>query len=146
MTIKKTNILFNDLEENYNQNIIYFNCKDNNVKIENIRKLRIDLQKTSMNNLPRFIIFDDVEHLNENCVNAILKTIEEPTQVNYFILINNLTQKNIRYSKISINRNRVFLKKSEKSEVISKIISDFKTQENIALLNSNLTPWKLFEV
>lgn len=140
MTIKKTNILFNDLEENYNQNIIYFNCKDNKVKIENIRKLRTDLQKTSMNNLPRFIIFDDVEHLNENCVNAILKTIEEPTQVNYFILINNLTQKILDTLKSRSIEIRVFLKKSEKSEVISKIISDFKTQENIALLNSNLTP------
>ncbi len=140
MMIEKSNILFNDLKENYNQNIIYFNCKDNNVKIENIRKLRIDLQKTSINNLPRFIIFDDVEYLNENCINAILKTIEEPTQVNYFILINNRTQKILDTLKSRSIEIRIFLKNIEKSEVISKIITDFKIKENISLKDSNLTP------
>ena len=37
----------------------------------------------------RFIIFDDVEYLNNNCVNALLKTIEEPIEINHFVLINN---------------------------------------------------------
>ena len=37
-------------------------------------------------------MFDDVECLSDNCVNALLKTIEEPSDVNYFILINNKSQ------------------------------------------------------
>ena len=92
-----------DIKENYNANIIYFNCIKKNVKIDEIRKLRINLQKSSINNLNRFVIFDDVEYLNENCVNALLKTIEEPSEINYFILINNQRQKYFRNFKISIN-------------------------------------------
>ena len=88
-TINRSNKLFNNIKENSNQNIIYFNCTDNNVKIDDIRNLRVDLQKSSIINSSRFIIFDDVEYLNENCVNALLKTIEEPTETNYFILVNN---------------------------------------------------------
>ena len=59
-------------------NILYYNCSNNKVKIDDIRKLRTDIQKSSINNMYRFIIFDDVEYLNNNCVNALLKTIEEP--------------------------------------------------------------------
>ena len=51
------------------------------------------MQKSSVNNSKRFIIFDDVECLNVNYVNALLKTIEEPSDINYFIIINNQTQK-----------------------------------------------------
>ena len=67
-------------------NIVYFNCIKKNVKIEEIRNLKSTLQKSSINNLNRFVIFDDVEYLNENCVNALLKTIEEPSddQLFYF--------------------------------------------------------------
>ena len=63
--INDENKVFNILKENYNPNIIYFECIDKKVKIEDIRELREDLQKTSINKLPRFIIFDDVENLNE---------------------------------------------------------------------------------
>ena len=37
----------------------------------------------------RFIIFDDIEKININSINSLLKIIEEPTIKNYFILINN---------------------------------------------------------
>ena len=46
---------------------------------------------SSINNSFRFIIIDDIERLNENCINALLKTIEEPSSINNFILINNQT-------------------------------------------------------
>ena len=81
-----------NIKENSNVNIVYFNCIKKNVKIEEIRILKSTLQKSSINNLNRFVIFDDVEYLNENCVNALLKTIEEPSMTNYFILINNQRQ------------------------------------------------------
>ena len=57
------------------------------MKIDDIRNLRIVLQKSSIINSSRFIIFDDAEYLNENCVNALLKTIEEPSETNFFILV-----------------------------------------------------------
>ena len=81
-----------NIKENSNGNVIYFNCIKKNIKIEEIRNLKSTLQKSSINNFNRFVIFDDVEYLSGNCVNALLKTIEEPSITNYFILINNQRQ------------------------------------------------------
>ena len=58
-------------------NIIF--VEGSNFKIENIRKLKTDILKTSITNKERFIIFDDIELLNKNSINALLKIIEEPT-------------------------------------------------------------------
>ena len=50
--------------------------------------------KSTFNNMARFILIDNVENLNKNSVNALLKIIEEPNENAYFILINN-SEKNI---------------------------------------------------
>ena len=39
--------------------------------------------------MPRFILIDNIENLNKNSVNALLKIIEEPNENIFFILINN---------------------------------------------------------
>jgi DNA polymerase-3 subunit delta' len=44
--------------------------------------------------MARFILIDNVENLNKNSVNALLKIIEEPNENIFFILINNC-EKNI---------------------------------------------------
>ena len=44
--------------------------------------------------MARFILIDNVENLNKNSVNALLKIIEEPNENVFFILINN-SEKNI---------------------------------------------------
>ena len=134
------NKIFENINENYNSNVIYYDCSDKNVKIEDIRKLRINLQKSSINNLNRFIIFDDVECLNQNCVNALLKTIEEPTETNFFILINNQTKlilDTLRSRSIEI---MIFLNNKVKLEIIEKILSDFKIEQKIDLNSLTLTP------
>ena len=45
--------------------------------------------KSSFNNKPRFILIDNIENLNKNSVNALLKIIEEPNNGIFFLLINN---------------------------------------------------------
>ena len=44
--------------------------------------------------MARFILIDNIENLNKNSVNALLKIIEEPNENVFFILINN-NEKNI---------------------------------------------------
>ena len=138
--INEKNKFVFDIKENYNPNVIYFNCLNNNVKIDDIRKLRITLQKSSINNSKRFIIFDDVECLNVNCVNALLKTIEEPSDINYFIIINNQTQKILDTLKSRSIEIRFFLNKNEKINIIEKLALNFKINKKINLNNSTLTP------
>ena len=60
-----------------------------NINIDQIRDLINLTNKSSFNNKPRFILFDNIEFLNTNSINALLKTLEEPNENTYFILINN---------------------------------------------------------
>ena len=50
--------------------------------------------KSSFNLLPKLILIDNIENLNKNSTNALLKIIEEPNDNTFFILINN-NSKNI---------------------------------------------------
>ncbi len=137
--ILKENKLHN-IEENSNANIVYFNCIQKNIKIDEIRNLKSILQKSSINNLNRFVIFDDVEYLNENCANALLKTIEEPSITNYFILINNQRQSVLETLKSRSIEFTFFLNTSVKIDIIKKLLLDYKLEEKIDIKDSRLTP------
>ena len=65
-----------------------------NIEISQIRKMINYTNKSSFNNIPRFILIDNIELLNKNSTNALLKIIEEPNNNIYFILIHN-NSKNI---------------------------------------------------
>ena len=138
-SILNENKLYN-IKENSNANIVYFNCIKKNVKIEEIRILKSTLQKSSINNLNRFVIFDDVEYLNENCVNALLKTIEEPSMTNYFILINNQRQIILETLKSRSIEFTYFLSNSVKIDIIKKLLLDYEIEDKIDIKNSKLTP------
>lgn len=138
--INEENKIFNNIKENYNFNIIYFECNFNKVKIDDIRKLRENLQKSSINNLPRFIIFDDIEDLNDSCISALLKTIEEPSAINYFILINNKHQNILDTLKSRSIEFMFFLNQEKKKYIINKLVEDFDIEKKIDLNSSFLTP------
>ena len=59
------------------------------IDINQIRNLINNLNKSSFNTKPRFVLVDNIEHLNVNSVNALLKILEEPSKNTHFILINN---------------------------------------------------------
>ncbi len=59
------------------------------IDIDQIRKLINNLNKSSFNNKPRFVLIDNIELLNTNSINALLKILEEPNYNVHFILINN---------------------------------------------------------
>ena len=63
--------------------------KKKNIDIAQIRELISYTNKSTFNNMPRFILLDNIENLNINSVNALLKIIEEPNANIFFILINN---------------------------------------------------------
>ena len=60
-----------------------------NIEIDQIREIIKFTNQSSFNNKSRFIIIDDVEFLNINSSNALLKNLEEPNQNVFFILIFN---------------------------------------------------------
>jgi len=107
-------------------NIIYLS--DNsfiNMKIEEIRKLKQYLLKTPIIQKKRFIILDDVESLNTNSLNALLKIIEEPNKYNFFILINNKTKSILETLKSRSIEIKVILTQNEKEDIILSLIDLF---------------------
>jgi len=60
-----------------------------NIEIFQIRQMINYTNKSSFNEIPRFILIDNIENLNKNSSNALLKIIEEPNENIFFILIHN---------------------------------------------------------
>ncbi len=59
------------------------------IDINQIRNLINSLNKSSLNEKPRFVLIDNIEQLNKSSINALLKILEEPNKNINFILINN---------------------------------------------------------
>ena len=79
------------LENNSHTNIFRIYKKDDkkNIDISQIREM-IKFQNTSsFNNKERFVLIEDANLLNQNSVNALLKSVEEPNNNLYYIITHN---------------------------------------------------------
>ena len=105
-----------------------------NIEISQIRNMINYANKSSFNNQPRFVLIDNVEHLNINSSNALLKIIEEPNENLFFILIHNDSKKIIKTLK-----SRCLLFKINLTFEQSIYASNCLLNENIfELLNNDL--------
>ena len=59
------------------------------IDVAQVRQMITYTNKSNFNDSPRFILIDNIENLNKNSVNALLKITEEPNEGIFFILINN---------------------------------------------------------
>ena len=89
--INKDNRSFKLLKNNSHPNfhLIDLLNEKKNIDVGQVREMITYTNKSSFNNMARFILIDNIENLNKNSVNALLKIIEEPNQNVFFILINN---------------------------------------------------------
>ena len=80
---------FKLIQNNSNPNfeLIDIDKDKKNIDIFQIRNLIKILNKSSFNNKPRFILIDNIEYLNANSSNALLKTLEDTEGNIFFILI-----------------------------------------------------------
>ncbi len=129
--IKNTSPFHLQFNENTFPNISYLDSSNfKNINIDDIRKLKIDLSKTSINNDLRFIILDGVENFNTNSLNALLKQIEEPSRNNYFILINNQSKLLIKTIKSRCVELKIILNKENKKKIVSYLAKKFNQNIN----------------
>ena len=132
--IDKNFIYFQFLENTF-PNIIYLNGLDyKNAKIENIRELKNQLLKSSLSDKKRFIILDDVESFNNNSLNALLKIIEEPSEKNYFILINNNSKPILETIKSRCLEVKIILSNTDKEKIKTSLLDYF---DQISILHNN---------
>ena len=95
-SINENNKSYKLLQNNSHPNfyLIDLLTEKKSIDVGQIREMINYTNKSTFNNMARFILIDNVENLNKNSVNALLKIIEEPNENVFFILINN-SEKNI---------------------------------------------------
>jgi len=89
--IHKENRSFKLIQKHTHPNFYLIDLIDEkkNIDINQIREMISYTNKSNFNNLPRFILIDNIESLNKNSINALLKVIEDPNDEIFFILISN---------------------------------------------------------
>ena len=119
------------IKSNVEQNFNYLGCdKQSNVSVDSIRELKLKLSKTPLNNLPRFNVIDDVELINLNSANALLKLIEEPSDYDYFFLINNKNNKVIETLFSRSIEFKIFLSLDDKKNIFKLITEQLNLENN----------------
>jgi len=116
-----------------------------NIDINQIRELIINLNKSSFNKKKRFVLIDNIELLNLNSINALLKTLEEPNENINFILINNNKRLQPTLKSRCLNF-KVFLTKDQSIKIVNQLLNDdINIIINDKLFDYYSTPGKLFK-
>ena len=134
--INENNISFKLVLDNCHPNFFKIDLKEDkkNIEILQIRNMINYVNKSSFNNEPKFVLIDNVEHLNANSSNALLKITEEPNENLFFILIHNDSKKLIKTLK-----SRCLLFKINLTFDQSIFIANSLLNENVyQLLNKDL--------
>ena len=133
-------------KSNLNLFLIDTDPEKKTIDISQIRNLISNLNKSSLNTKPRFVLIDNVEFLNTNSVNALLKIIEEPNHNVHFILINN--DKKVLPTLYSRCINFKIYLNYEDILTISNKLLDGKLNETINkdLINYYLTPGNIYNL
>ena len=95
LTINEDNRSYKLIQNNSHPNFYLIDLIDEkkSIDIAQIRQMINYTNKSSFNDLPRLILIDNIENLNKNSVNALLKVVEEPNENIFFILIYNNEKK-----------------------------------------------------
>ena len=119
---------------------------EKNIDISQIRNLIKDLNKSSFNSKLRFILIDNIENLNLNSANALLKILEEPPKNTIFILINN-DKKILPTIKSRCLNFRVSLSNQATIHISNELFSaNINDLINNDLLNYYITPGKIYNL
>ena len=141
-SINKNNKTYKLLQNNSHPNfyLIDLLTEKKSIDVSQIREMINYTNKSTFNNMARFILIDNVENLNKNSVNALLKIIEEPNENIFFILINN-SEKNILTTlksrcltfKISLTFNNSI---SISNSILDKNVLEFVSYDLLSYYNS----------
>tara|TARA_Y100000992_G_scaffold259525_1_gene194112 strand:+ start:1165 stop:2097 length:933 start_codon:yes stop_codon:yes gene_type:complete len=146
--IDLNNKSFKTIQNRSNPNLISVdvNFEKKSIDINQIRELINNLNKSSFNNKPRFVLIDNIEFLNLNSLNALLKVLEEPNDGVFFILINN--NKKVLATLLSRCINfKISLTNKETLE-IANFLLDKKSVHNINndLINYYMSPGYIYNL
>ena len=136
LVINKLNRSFNLVKNNSHPNFYLIDVfqEKKNIEINQIRDMINFCNKSSFNNGEKIILIDNVDKLNKNSLNALLKIIEEPNSSIFFILILDSNKHILDTLRSRCVKFNLFLPYKKSIEVANKI-----TNLNILdLINSDL--------
>ena len=149
------NLLINDrnksfklIKNNTSPNFFLIDIKKEKkaIEVDQIRELISFCNKSSFNNKPRFVLIDNHELMNLNSNNALLKTLEEPNDNIFFIIINN-SSKILQTIKSRCLYFKITLSQQESINIFNKIINkDIDSLINNDLISHYFTPGDLLNL
>ena len=139
---------FKLVQNKSNPNFILVDIQEEkkNIDISQIRNLILTLNKSSFNTKPRFVLIDNIELLNINAVNALLKILEEPNDNINFILINN-NKRILPTLKSRCLNFKIQLTSKQSIEIANKILdNNYNEFFNEDLVNNYSTPGEILNL
>ena len=139
--INKKNKSFNLLNENIHPNFFKIDLKDGtqSIDINQIRNMIRYTNKTTFIENKKFVLIDNVENLNINSVNALLKSIESPSENTFFILIFNSTKQIAKTLKSRCLEFKIFFNQKDKIFILNKLLSQLQIQYDTEILANIIT-------
>ena len=118
-----------------------------NIDVAQIRGMISYTNKSTFNNQDRFIMIDNVEYLNKNSINALLKIIEEPNENIYFILIANSEKNMLPTLKSRCITFKIHFSFDETVNICNQILNQNILNElNHDLINYYCTPGEIIKL
>jgi len=139
---------FKLVQNKSNPNFILVDIQEEkkSIDISQIRNLILTLNKSSFNTKPRFVLIDNIELLNINAVNALLKILEEPNDNINFILINN-NKRILPTLKSRCLNFKIQLTSKQSTEITNKILNNnYNEFLNEDLVNNYSTPGEILNL
>lgn len=141
---KSFRLVLNNSHPNFNLIDVLTDKKQ--IDLSQIKLLIKNLSKSTFTTGPRIILIDNIELLNRNSINALLKTLEEPNDNTFFILIHNnkkvlptLTSRCLNFKISLTNKNSI-------SIFESLIGTEINQKVNNDLIDYYFTPGNLFNL
>ena len=147
-TINKNNKSYKLILNKTNPNLflIDIDIQKKNIEIDQIRNLIRNMSKSSFNFKPRFIIIDNIDHMNLSASNSLLKILEEPSDNTFFLIINS-NKKILETIRSRCLDFKIRLTNSDTLTIASKILNkDNKNLISKDLIDYYCTPGKLIDL
>lgn len=120
---KSYKLLIDNIHPNFF--LIDSNHLEKDIKIEQIRNLSKFLSKTTYSKEIKIILIDNVEFLNLNASNALLKALEEPPANTFFFVIHNSAVKIPDTIKSRCTNFKIFFTLDEKINIFNNLINQY---------------------
>ena len=147
-TINKNNKSYKLILNKTNPNLflIDIDIQKKNIEIDQIRNLIRNMSKSSFNFKPRFIIIDNIDHMNLSASNSLLKILEEPSDNTFFLIINS-NKKILETIRSRCLDFKIRLTNSDTLTIASKILNkDITNLISKDLIDYYCTPGKLIDL